>query len=92
VNAREVEPVERSQQRLARQKPDCGRHLAEIVDPAQHTGVLDRHAHPQIRRPLQVEAEQSPGSLGQHLVGVLGGVLHHLEDLADEGDRDAGVE
>ena len=77
VDAGEVQPVERAEQRLGGDEPHRGRHLAQVVGAVHEAPVLDRHAHPDVRRPGERggELREPLVALGQDLEGVLFGAL-----------------
>lgn len=94
VDALEVEPGQRPEQRLAREEPHRHRHRSQFVRAPHHRLVLDRRAEPEVLRPRQPIGEQprAPSPLRQHLVSVLWRVVDHVEDVAHEPDRHLRVE
>ena len=85
----QIQPGQRSEQRLARQEPDRGRNRAQVLDPVGDLEVFDRDTHPHVGRPGQVGRQpgQPPGPFGEDLVGVLRGRGHHGEHPVDRGPR-----
>jgi hypothetical protein len=94
VDVREVKADERAEQRFGGDEANRRRHLAQVVGTADPPLVLDRDAHPDVRRPLEPrrDLDEVFVSLGQDLEGVLARLGHHREDLLDELERDLRVE
>jgi len=85
IDAIEVEPFQRSEQRLGGDEAHRGRRFAQVVSTVPEAAVLDRHAHPDVARPRQLwrELDQPLVPLGQDLEGVLLRAGHHVEHLGD---------
>ena len=85
VNARQIQALQPSQQRLGRSEPDRGGHLTEAVCSMDEAAILDRDAHPYVRRPGQIRRKlvKAVFALGQDLKCVLLGLNHDLEHARD---------
>ena len=70
----------------ARDEPDRRRHLAQVVGAVDEAPVLDRDAHPDVRRPLEPRRKLGEAlvALREDLERVPVASRHHLEDLLDE--------
>jgi hypothetical protein len=90
----EVELFNICDQGFHRQEPDLGGNPSQMVDAEAVTGILHRHAHPDVRRPREVVGHlgETLGTLSEDLKGVLVGGLHRVEDSGDEIVGDLGVE
>ena len=88
VNACEIQLAERAEQRLGAHEFHGGGSLAKVIHAERVATRLNAHAHPKVRRPVQLicNSAQSLRSLGEHLVGVLRRLSDDIEDLRDELD------
>ena len=90
----ELEPFKRTEQRLGGDEPHGGGDLAQAVGAVNEAPVLDRDAHPDVRRPRQVRRQlrEPLVALRQDLEDVPVGPAHDLEDLSDVGVGNRFVE
>ena len=78
--------LERPEERLGRDEPDCGRHLAKSVGAPRLSTMLDRRPDPHIARPRQLvgHPRQANGTFRQELIGVPWRLHHDVEVPLDE--------
>ncbi len=93
VNARQISPSERTDERLAGKEAHRGGNLSEIVNTIQNAAVFDADSHPNIIWPQQLRAKlPNPGaSLRQNLKRVLRALGHRMEDAPNEFERHVEV-
>lgn len=86
--------IERSEQWLTGQEPHRGRHAAEAGDAVGDGHVLHGCAQPDVAGPGESIGEpySAQWALGEHLIGVLRGLGHHLGNVLNEVHWDPGVE